>query len=402
MPPLPSPLVTPVTDAAPSGRPAAAADEPVQVRLLFDAGSESIIDVAGAVRTLLRCEAEALRGRPLGSIIEMLPGQCEAPWRQVRPGDSAAESIVTVLTPSGARHLVSAQASAFRRQGGRVMGLLLLSDWVRPDTRSRNRLRHRRQLEALAYELTVAESRERERLANGLHDTLGQLLAIAQFRLNELRQGLAGGAWAQRADEIAALLSEAAGEARRATFELHPPLLRQLGLGVAIESLAERLHRQGGPAIEVHGQLDPGVLEPAAQAVVLRVVRELLLNVYKHAAAQRVSVHLSCTRGRLVIAVIDDGCGCAPRADRAPPGPGGGYGLSSAEAQMQALGGRLELSSAPGVGTTVRLSLSLRGAARRRQQAVHGHAPEREREPEPEPEPEPEGLSLAAPLEPNS
>ena len=123
----------PVLDSPPGSRPSAS-DEPVQVRLLFDAASERIIDVAGAVRTLLQYDAEQLRGQSLSTLIEPLPGQRTLPWSAAQPGDSADESIVTVLTRHGLRHLVSAQATAFRRADGGVMGLLLLSDWVRHES----------------------------------------------------------------------------------------------------------------------------------------------------------------------------------------------------------------------------------------------------------------------------
>jgi len=221
--------------------------------------------------------------------------------------------------------------------------------------RARDRLR----LKVLAYEVTVAEIRERARVASDLHDGLGQLLAIAQMRLDELEQSVdAAQALAQIA-QLRSLIVEASAEARSVTFDLHSPVLKELGLQAAIEALGCRLARQGNTHVAIDGRIDaPGVHENV-QAVLLRVVRELLLNIYKHARARHVSIRLSSTPRRLTICVADDGLGFdAPRLPRAFS-PQGGFGLPSVEAQIRALGGRFDLQSACGRGTTATLSLNL-------------------------------------------
>jgi signal transduction histidine kinase len=246
------------------------------------------------------------------------------------------------------------------------LALLHLRELQPPPARARDE-GARQRLQTLAYELTVAEARERERIANGLHDSLGQLLAIAQFRLGELAAALepAAGApqarLAHKANELMALLAQASGETRRATFDLHSPLLRQLGLRAAIEGLGERLQRQSQLVVQVDGELDETSLAEPVQAVLLRIVRELLLNAYKHARATQVQVHLGADEtGRAQIRVCDDGCGFTRAPGGAGFSPEGGFGLASAEAQMQAIGGQLAVRSAPGQGAAVVLTLPRR------------------------------------------
>jgi signal transduction histidine kinase len=83
---------------------------------------------------------------------------------------------------------------------------------------------------------------------------------------------------------------------------------------------------------------------------VYRIAQEALANAARHAGARSIVVALAASDGRLCLEVQDDGCGFDPAAPRAEA-----LGLVSMEERAQALGGRLELKSAPGAGTTVRL-----------------------------------------------
>lgn len=232
------------------------------------------------------------------------------------------------------------------------------------------------QLRTLAYDVTVAETRERRRLANELHDGLGQLLAMAQVRAGQLGRQLAGMPEAQATlGALHELLAEAAAATRSATYDLHSPLLQQLGLRQAIEGQADRLSRQGGPRVMVDGPAEALPLADAVQAVVLRVVRELMHNAYKHAQARYVGVRMLAERDWLTVVVADDGVGFDPSARRLEPGPQGGYGLPSAEAQLLAVGGRLEVFSLPRRGTQATLVVPLARPWRCRDTARAGRRP---------------------------
>jgi signal transduction histidine kinase len=213
-------------------------------------------------------------------------------------------------------------------------------------------------LRSLAYELTVAEARERERIALGLHDDIGQILAMVRYKLAEL--GVALGLPPDSPatgllDEAQVLVRQASDATRSATFDLHSPVLRQLGFKTALESLAQRVNRSGGLRVSVAGEMPPLPLPEPVLSVVFRVVRELLFNVQKHAGARVAMVSLGGSARRWELRVSDDGCGFAVAARRC--GPEGGYGLVSAEAQMQAVGGALEILSAPGQGTCATVTL---------------------------------------------
>jgi signal transduction histidine kinase len=200
---------------------------------------------------------------------------------------------------------------------------------------------------ALAHEITTAEERERERVAFGLHDDTGELLALARLKLLEMR-GAALGAAVDRLDELATLLGQATASARAATFDLCNPVLK-LGLQPALTSLADRLARECTLDVVLDGDPTSLTLPETEQAALFRVVRELCLNACKHAhGATTLRITCAARAGELRIEVRDDGAGFLP----VPSAQGGaGYGLASAHAQMRALGGQLLIDSAPGRGT---------------------------------------------------
>lgn len=218
-------------------------------------------------------------------------------------------------------------------------------------------------LRTLAYELTLAEARERERIARGLHDEIGQLLAVAHFRVGLLRseQAMPAERQAEALRELSDLLLQATRATRSATFELGSPTLR-LGFEEALVELIDRLRRTGGPPFRLDGHLPPGPLPEPVLCVLYRVVRELALNVQRHARARQAWIELGGDTTRLTIRVVDDGIGLRPDwADRGLS-PDGGFGLVSACAQMQALGGTLRLESGLGAGTHATLSVPLEAA----------------------------------------
>jgi signal transduction histidine kinase len=229
--------------------------------------------------------------------------------------------------------------------------------------RVRRRAKTRLRLQTLAFELTVAESRERERIARGLHDVIGQVLSMARLKLGELREAAEPEARNLLMDELGELLTQATRATRSATFDLSCRSL-QLGLLPALESLAHRMRQETKLVVRLDGDLPPLKIPEAVVAVLFRVVREFGLNVHKHARASSMCFELRSRADELSICVADDGIGF----QRAAPGerfsPDGGFGLVSAEAQMEAIGGQVDIDTAPGRGTRATLILPLPGSWR--------------------------------------
>lgn len=212
------------------------------------------------------------------------------------------------------------------------------------------------QLQAMALALTQAEQRERRRLAQILHDHLQQLLVGAKLQVTMLRDSAQDLPIAERMQIISEAIAEAIETSRSLAVELSPPLLYELGLPHTIHWLARKVREQHGLQVDVtvEGEPDPDTDE--IKTLLFNAVRELLLNVLKHAHTNRARVVMTTTSAdRVQIVVEDDGQGFDPAA-RFEEGAGTGYGLFGIEERLQLLGGSVHIESAPQQGTRITLA----------------------------------------------
>jgi len=215
-------------------------------------------------------------------------------------------------------------------------------------------------LRDIAAKLATVEERERRALASELHDYLVQLLTLGHIKLKLAQQSLdsSPGQTERYMRETAEALQHSIKYARTLMADLVPPELHQSGLQAAIGWLADNMAKTHGLIVDL--RLDPEPLNLAQhQAVFLyRCVRELLINVVKHAGVDRAIVALTVDADqRLVLTVEDRGRGYDP-AVKAPSGDGH-FGLLSIRERLDSIGGWLTEESAIGKGTTSTLGLNL-------------------------------------------
>lgn len=208
------------------------------------------------------------------------------------------------------------------------------------------------QLRLMARELTEAEQRERRRLARLLHEDLQQILVAAQMKLDSAPDTTAA------VDAAENLITQAIDTTRSLSTELVPPVLYDLGLGPALEWLGRWAQQQY--ALDVRVSADPGIEVPDEhlRVLVFQAVRELLLNVVKHAGVDAARVALEDAGEHLRVEVEDAGEGFDAEAVSEST-DSGGHGLFSLRERLEVMGGGFELGSAPGRGTRVRLTLPL-------------------------------------------
>jgi signal transduction histidine kinase len=210
----------------------------------------------------------------------------------------------------------------------------------------------------MAAEMSLVEERERRQLATALHDQIGQVLALAKIKLGAL-QAVGAEECRRSADEIRELLEQAIASSRSLTFELSPPVLYELGFEAAVQALCENFQQQHGLMLEFVSDREPKALSDDMRILLFQAVRELLVNIVKHAGAE--SIRISCRRDgkRLLIVVADDGKGFEPAADVTRFSGTGGFGLFSIRERLHHLGGEITVDSAPGCGTRVTLAALL-------------------------------------------
>ncbi|MBU5613143.1 PAS domain-containing sensor histidine kinase [Geomonas azotofigens] len=240
---------------------------------------------------------------------------------------------------------------------GRVSGIFSISRDITEQVQAQELLlANQEQLRGLAIELSLAEERERRRIAAELHDEIGQNLALAKLKLSDCRQDFKLSAGVTRTvRELELLLERTIQEVRSLTFQISPPLLYEVGLEAALDWLAEQFEAKHKLQVSFRSDLH-GQLNEELGATLYHVVRELLVNVVKHAQAHKVAIAIRDDGNRLELKVADDGKGFPEQieGDR----PMSGFGLFNIRQRVQHLGGQLELRSGPG-GTEVTVGVPL-------------------------------------------
>ena len=207
----------------------------------------------------------------------------------------------------------------------------------------------------LATQLTLAEGRERNRVAQALHDELQQQLVAVQFPLSSLRKRLSGED-AEVLKEVSELLKGAITTTRQVTSDLSPPVLRGEGLVEALRWLTRRLEERFGLRVSLEAEGETSVQSEAVRALLFSLVRELLFNVAKHAGIDHATLTVREAEDALTLTVADGGKGF-DRAVLDTEGDGTGLGLRSARERLQLFGGNIAIISQPGDGTHVTITV---------------------------------------------
>jgi signal transduction histidine kinase len=246
-------------------------------------------------------------------------------------------------------------------EGNPTSGIGITQDITERKWAEKELKKYQERLKALASQLTLAEEKERSRIAAELHDHIGQTLAFSRIQVAKAKKYAPEGKLAAILDEISRSLLGTIQDTRELIFDLSSPLLNEFGLAAAISNwLEEQVSAKHGIKVELVGHDEDLPLGKDVKSILFRNVRELLTNVVKHSRAAKASVSLERNGSELKIAVRDDGVGCD--AARMPPhgGAGSGFGLFSVRERMEDYGGNLEVISAPGKGCSAIMTMPLK------------------------------------------
>jgi len=217
-----------------------------------------------------------------------------------------------------------------------------------------------RRRQALLEHIVQAETDERARIASELHDDTIQVMAASLIELDRLEKHLQDGKVESARAAVRTArrtLADATERTRRLTFELRPQQLDMVGLSASIRSLGKLLADETGAEVKVRTHL--GRYSPAIETVAYRCIREMLINVRKHAHADLVSIRVTERQRAIRAEIIDNGRGFrmnAPHSRTKRPH----MGLEITRERLELAGGALDVESAPGVGTSVRFMIPLR------------------------------------------
>jgi PAS domain S-box-containing protein len=218
------------------------------------------------------------------------------------------------------------------------------------------RKRAEKQLQSMASQLSLAEERERRRIATELHDDVGQILAMAKMKLSALREKQSTAGLKDAVGEVKTLCEQAIAFTRSLTSQLSPPALYELGLEPAVEYLTKRHRDDFGIDTDFTSDRKPKPLDDDIRVLLFQSIRELLNNIVRHARASRTTVSITRESDSIRIAVEDNGAGFDTSAQR----DNGAFGLFNIKERLVCLGGTFELRSSPGQGTRVVITAPLK------------------------------------------
>jgi two-component system sensor histidine kinase UhpB len=217
-----------------------------------------------------------------------------------------------------------------------------------------NEMLQRLELERQASTRLSVDSQEDERrqLAGELHDEVGQGLTALLLELRTVSEEASDGT-GERLAEAQRLVRQTLDEVSRIARRLRPTVLDDLGLGSALENLADVVERSSDLVVERHIDHDAGRLTPETELALYRIAQEALTNVARHADATRVELTFGRNAAWVELRVTDDGRGMLYVRGLESGG------IRGMRERALAAGAELELESRPGVGTVV--SVAVRG-----------------------------------------
>lgn len=200
-----------------------------------------------------------------------------------------------------------------------------------------------RNLRAMTAQVALAEHRERHRIASGLHDEVGQRLAMIKLRLSTLKLDQLRLEESQALAEIHEDLNRAIEVTRSLTFELGAATLKELGLGAALKSLGEQIQTQYHLSVQFDDSSRLNTVNEDVDLILYGVIRELLTNVVKHARASAINISMTRNANRLQIVVEDNGVGFEWSPFDQAGSETQGYGLFSICGRIEYIGGQFEV-----------------------------------------------------------
>lgn len=265
------------------------------------------------------------------------------------------ENVTLLERPVRAPTLITVLRSALRARCRQYEVRDLLTQLEEANATLETRVR---EVRALASELSLAEGRERSRLAQRLHDELQQDLFAVQFALHDAQKQ------AERLDEkprkrlkeAYELVRTVIATSRAITNDLNP-LILDAGLVENLCWLADRMGQRFKLSVEVTAPQELAVLPEGLQALLFTVVRELLFNVVKHAHSDRATVTVREVEGGLEVEVADQGRGFDLHTVKSGVAKETGLGLDSVQNRLAFFAGRLDVHSVPGKGSTFTIVL---------------------------------------------
>jgi signal transduction histidine kinase len=209
-----------------------------------------------------------------------------------------------------------------------------------------------RDLQQMATRLAAAEDSERKRLAEDLHDGLGQMLSLLKLNLSAAASETDSARAAERVNDAVKAVDDLIHKSRTLMFDLHPAMLDHLGLVPTLRRFGEEFGNQVKAEITVNEEGSSRALDGTVVGHLFRSIKELMSNAARHGHAEQIVVSVYWTPQSLRLVVDDDGDGFDSKGIFSPHASKG-LGLPSIHERLLSLGGTMGIESTVGSGTRV-------------------------------------------------
>ncbi len=287
-------------------------------RMLVEAMSEGAATLSrkGVVLYCNRRFAELI-GRPPGKVsgivLQSLIAETERDrfetlltdgWKAVAKGEFSLRCKVGILIP------VYLSLNRLRGFKGEALGMVI-TDLREQKSKQASAIKQAEVMRRLILERTLsAQEEERRRIARELHDEAGQLLTALLVGLRTLEDARKMADVKEQGHRLREIAAQAIDEVGRLARGLHPTVLEDHGLGVALSRYATEYTKNYNIAVDLTlGDLETIDLSSSVQITLYRIIQEALTNVARHSGAGAVSIRFTNLATTVEVEVIDDGCG---------------------------------------------------------------------------------------------
>ena len=343
-----------------------------RLKILFESAPDAIylidsegrfVDSNKAALELIGFAKDEVIGKSLAELGLLSAGQlskAEGNLKKVATGKLSGPDEYILKRKDGAHVSVEVRTFPVKIEG-EILTLGIARDITEHKLTEKKLLEHQAKLKSLASQLSLTEERERHRLATELHDQIGQSLVISKIKLDQLHKSSTSDEFSRPLEDICNCLGQIIDDTRTLTFDLSYPILYELGFEAAVaEWLTDQIQEKHGIKTEFVDDGHQQPLDDDIRVLLFRNVRELLINVIKHAQANHVKVSIRKVKDNICVSVEDDGVGFDPVEVTSMAAKRAEFGLFSIRERLEQLGGLIEIDSRTGRGSKITMTAPLK------------------------------------------
>jgi len=237
-----------------------------------------------------------------------------------------------------------------------LMSVISIRDITeRKNMEKENIQNYKRKMKNLSHKLTLAEEHERKRIATTLHAEIGQTLAFLKLKIGELKEKESSPNTRKSLEEVHNLVQNAITSSRSLMTQISPSILYELGFIPAVDWLAENILNENNIKYDFSDDQKEKPLTDDLRILLFQAVRELFVNIRKHAKAKKVQISIKRNKETIQIEIKDDGIGFDISALDSYCENDIGFGLLNIRSRIDVVGGHFEIESHKNKGTKITL-----------------------------------------------